>query len=329
MTTPILHFESLVLQKRDLSLLRGLFESRAMTPKHIASLYFDGRSEMTKKRLQKLKAAKLIHNRQRRIFELSSLSITRKGLLFLKEKGVLKDYPDFNLPELEQRSKVSPLTIHHELEVMDVKVAFHSAIRQFPSFSLTEFSTWPLLNEFQTICSKLHGREIPVKPDAHLRIQEKASENEIYEHTFFFELDRSTEVLDRLVLRASCYYDYYRSGSFAIRNGGNRSDYKEFPFRVLMVFKTPERRNNMAERLLLCNPPILTQVCLSTIEEVLADPLGAIWFRPLDYRKTVNRTPFERFSSATRYGYKRQTAREIFIDAHIEKMKILADEPNS
>lgn len=74
--------------------------------------------------------------------------------------------------------------------------------------------------------------------------------------------------------------DYYKSGGFAARNGAARSDYKEFPFRVLMVFKTAERRNNTAERLLQSNLPVFKQACLSTLEEVTRDPFDAIWIRP-------------------------------------------------
>jgi hypothetical protein len=35
-----------------------------------------------------------------------------------------------------------------------------------------------------------------------------------------------------------------------------------------MVFKCAERRNNTTERLLQHNPPILTQGCLATLDEV-------------------------------------------------------------
>jgi len=70
----------LQLQARDLALLRGLFESRVMTAEHIAMIYFDGRSEAGKKRLQKLKAAGFVGERTRRAFQPSVLFLTRKGL---------------------------------------------------------------------------------------------------------------------------------------------------------------------------------------------------------------------------------------------------------
>lgn len=70
--------DSLQLQDRDLALLRGLFECRVMTTDHATALYFDGKNEAAKKRLQKLKTAGLISERPRRAFEPSILFLTRK-----------------------------------------------------------------------------------------------------------------------------------------------------------------------------------------------------------------------------------------------------------
>src|SRR5690349_14639011 len=114
---------SVSLQGRDFSLLRSLFESRVMTTDHAAAIYFDGKNEAAKKRLQKLKVAGLVGERPRRAFEPSVLFLTRKGLELLQEQGVLAQYPAFSLPALDRRARVSDLTIRHELEVMDVKTA--------------------------------------------------------------------------------------------------------------------------------------------------------------------------------------------------------------
>src|SRR5260221_8571797 len=141
--------DSISLQERDIALLKSLFECRVMTKDHATALYFDGKSEAAKKRLQKIKAAGLISERPRRAFEPSVLFLTRKGLVSLQKQGVLNDYPEFDLPVLDRRTRVSDLTIRHELEVMDVKAAFHAAIKTTSSFTIEEFSTWPLLNEFK------------------------------------------------------------------------------------------------------------------------------------------------------------------------------------
>src|SRR6185436_7749228 len=128
-------------QERDLILFRGLFESRVMTAGHIAALYFDGSKEAAKKRLQKLKSAGLIGERRRKAFEPAILFLTRKAFALLQDRGVLAEYPALDRASLDKRSRVSDLTLRHELEIMDVKAAFQSAIKTTKRFSVAEFST--------------------------------------------------------------------------------------------------------------------------------------------------------------------------------------------
>lgn len=316
----------ILLQDRDLALLRGLFECRVLTSDHATALYFGGKSEAAKKRLQKLKAAGFISERPRSSFEPSIHFLTHKGLLLLQEKGVLTQYPSFDLPVLDRRTRVSDRTIRHELEVMDVKAAFHAAIKTTGSFTIDEFSTWPLLNEFTAYRPGGNGTEITVKPDGFIRIQEKEVGTNGFAHDCFLELDRSTELQDKLVAKAVCYLDYYRRGGFAVRNGAKRDDFKKYPFRVLMVLQNAERRNNTALHLLQNSPPILTFVYLSTLEEVTRDPLGAIWIRPLDYRQATEGTQFTPEKQPKSWTYRRQTARELFVDQKARKQRILADD---
>src|ERR1035437_4243434 len=108
----------LVLHNRDFALLRGLFECRVMTAGHIATLYFDGKREYTKKRLQKLKAAGFIRERRRQVNEPSVLFLTRKAFVALKSRGLLLESPSLALTALEKRDNVSDKTLRHELEVM-------------------------------------------------------------------------------------------------------------------------------------------------------------------------------------------------------------------
>ena len=160
-------------QDRDLVILRGLFESRVMTSAHVAALYFGGRKEAAKKRLQKLKTAGLIGERNRRVYEHSVLYLTQKALVFLRKQGVLSEYPQLGPFSLEKRARVSNITIHHELEIMDVKTAFHATISKKPNFTIAEFSTWPLLYQFEAYRPGYNGAEVAVKPDGFIRIHEK------------------------------------------------------------------------------------------------------------------------------------------------------------
>jgi hypothetical protein len=199
--------ESIRLQERDLAILKGLFESRVMTGGHLTSIYFDGRKEAAKKRLQKHKSSGLIGERARFPNEPAVLSLTRKGLLLLKEHGVLTDYPPASIKALEKRARLSNITLRHELEVMDVKTAFHTAIQSAKGFSIAEFTTWTYAHQFKAVPSSYDGKEVEIKPDGFVRIHETNNED-VFEQTFFLEVDRSTETLDTLVSKAASYRDY-------------------------------------------------------------------------------------------------------------------------
>jgi hypothetical protein len=310
--------DALQLQDRDLALLRGLFESRVMTAAHVAALYFDGKREYTKKRLQKIKAAELISERKRHVNEPSILFLTRKAFNLLDSRGELSGYPPLGANSFEARANVSESTLAHELEVMDVKAALHAALSDSEKFSILEFRTWPLLYQFDT-ARPADGISTTVKPDGFIRIYEKEIGTKGYAYDCFLEIDRSSEIQEVLVGKAECYREYYKSGGFAVRNGAPSTDFKAFPIRVLMVFKSAERRNNTAEGLLQLNPPILTQVWLTTIAEVTANPLGPIWIIPADYRTVMTGTPFPNRQPDRRSAYRRRPERETFIETKIRK----------
>lgn len=312
----------IVLQLRDLKLLLGLFESRVMTASHISSLYFEGKREYTKKRLQKIKAAGFIGERKRNANQLSVHFLTRKGFAHLKNDGQLSEFPSLSANSFEARANVSHFTLRHELEIMDVKAAFHAALAKSEAFSIAEFSTWPLLHQFETSRDG-YGSDVLVKPDGFIRIHEREADGGLSEHCFFLEVDRSSETQDTLINRAEAYLAYYRSGGFAVRNGATRDRFKEYPFRVLMVLKSTERRNNMAARLAENTPPILSLVWLTTLAEATANPLGAIWIQPKDYREATKGTPFETQRKSPVFGYHRQSGREIFIEKTIQKHRLL------
>jgi hypothetical protein len=278
---------SIAIQDRDIALLRGLFESRLMTLDHVAALHFDGKREMAKKRVQKLKAAGLLAERPRHASEPSVLFLTSRALTMLQDHGQLSGFPKLSRNALLKRAQVSDMTLQHELQVMSVKAALVSAIGKTERFRVAEFSTWPLLHQFTVRRSEIDPAktgEIVVKPDSFIRIHEDEPDGGLAEHVLFLEVDRSNESQEKLAEKAASYLAYYRSGGLAERLGGNRSQYQEFPFRVLFVVPSIERRNNTAARLLLNRPPTLTQVLLSTMPEAAADPLGPIWIRPKDYR---------------------------------------------
>lgn len=275
-------------QDRDLQVLLGLFESRVMSLAHITAMYFDGKKEAAKKRIQRLKSVGVVGERPRRTAEPSVLFLTRRGFELLRTQSMMTQYPDLTWGQMEGRARVSDLTLRHELAVMDVKAAFSTAIAKIDHLSLVEFSTWPAFYEFYASPSP-GTPEVLVKPDGFIRIQETDGTGEVYEHTFFLEVDRSTETQGTLVSRAACYVDFYKRGGLAIRNGRAAGEYKEFPFRLLIVLQSMQRRDNIAERLINWNPPIFSQAWLTTSTHVIKDPLGSIWIKPLQFDRNSDR----------------------------------------
>ncbi len=292
-----------------------------MTIGHIACIYFDGKREYAKKRLQKLKAAGLVSERKRPQNEPSLLMLSTTGFELLRGEGQLSGYPALSVRAFEARRDVSDFTLRHELEVMDVKAAFYGALAESPRFSIAEFSTWPRLFEFET--SGTGGSQL-TKPDALIRIVETKPGGACSIHRFFLELDRSQEPQETLVTKARSYMEYYRSGAFAERQGASRSSFKEYPFRVLMVFKTPERRNNTALRLLQLTPPILTHACLATLGEVKNSVMEAIWICPLHYHEATKETTFAP-DAKQEVQYRRNADREAFIEERIQRIHILGE----
>ncbi len=309
------------IQERDLDILLGLFECRVMSLGHVSTLHFEGRSESAKKRVQKLKASGLVRERARAVGEPSLLHLTTKAFRVLRESGKLDTFPAITAKQMEKRTQVSGLTLRHELEVMDVRAAFMSALRDAPGLSASEFSTWPALYQFAAVhASEIFGRrELTVKPDGFIRLREETGPD-AFEHMFFLEVDRSTETQDIIGQKAACYLSFYQSGGMAIRFGGSRDDFRQFPFRVLMVFRNEERRNNAAERLLRNVPPVLTQVWLTTFPEVIENPLGAIWIRPKDYLEATRGTRFDPAASANSPLYRRQAERERLVAKTVPRL---------
>ena len=278
--------EGLDVTARDVEILRGLFECRILTVEQIAAIYFEDRQEAAHKRIWKLKKADLVRERPRRAYEPAVLFLSRKALRLLIEQGHIADYPKLSIAAYEKRTRVSPLTLRHEIAVNNVKAAFATAIRTSKSLETLQFSTWPMLSQFWGYTRR--GQRVRVQPDGFIRIRQGETE-----YRFFLEVDRSSETHWRIAERIDCYLDFYRRGGLALRNGRPKEEYKEFPFRVLVIFQNAERRNNAAERLIAHQPPILSIAVLTTIDEVRANPLGSVWIRPRDYRDAVSGTPYD------------------------------------
>lgn len=273
------------IQDRDIALLRGLFESRLMTLDHIAVLHFDGKREMAKKRVQKLKSAGFLVERPRRSTDPSILSLSNHALTYLDDQGLLSNYPRLNRASFLKRIEASDLTLAHELQVMDVKSALAAAVVKDTRYSIVEFLTWPRLIEFtsrRSVVDPSKSGDVIVKPDGFIRVRGTDANNQTVEDVFFLEVDRGHESQTVLVNKALHYRDFYQRGGLAKRLGAKPELFREYPFRVLFVLHSAVRVANAAKALMAAQPPIRRMVMLSTFDDVVADPLGAVWSQPAD-----------------------------------------------
>jgi hypothetical protein len=124
---------------------------------------------------------------------------------------------------------------------------------------------------------------MPMKPDGHIRFIEKEDDGK-EEHHFFFEADTGSEKLELVVEKCLNYREHYRSGGYAVFCGGKREEYKELPFRVLIVCNSERRRNNLLGKLLETEPPFSTMILVTTLAECVHDPLGDIWVTAARYK---------------------------------------------
>jgi Replication-relaxation len=277
------------LQRRDLEIIWRLFNCRFATLNHLAALYFTGSYEAAKKRIYILSQAGHIRSLPHRHNGVILFILAKRGFDVLREKGQLENYPSIDWRTLERRREITAAFIQHDVEAMDATVSLVLALRQLPNASTIEFSTWPFLNQFSVDYHIGYGRkEAMVKPDGFIHLR-ASKPNGLEDQTFFLELDRSTESLSILADKAMHYRAYYRSGGFAERSGDHPDAYRDHPFRVLMVCKSEARQDNAARRLLSINPPIKTMVWLTTLREIVQNPLGPIWVRPVEYRNRAGR----------------------------------------
>lgn len=306
---------------RDLQLLRGLFEVRILTLAQITRLYFGGAAEAAKKRVQMLKAARLIAQRPRpRPYDRSILFLAKRGFELLHHGGHLSDYPRLGWELMQKRVRVSRLTLEHELSVNQIKVEFTNAIAQLTDVMLGQFLTWPKLFAFDVQTSGWNG-STSVRPDGFVEIHDcRCGRGRI--HFAYLEVDRSTETLGRLTNKAADYLQHYRSGGFARSRGRTANEYKSLPFRVLVVLNNDERRNNLAAALLAMNPPVLSMVWLTTLDRILANPLGEIWLRPCDYRDALKDSDFE---VQAKRPYRRQLNRERLVAKAVKLQSLFGD----
>lgn len=270
---------SLALLPQDLALLHELYISRELTLEQIAKFHFQGSIDIAKRQLHTLRYHRLVKTRRR--FGITTHYLTQIGFKYLKDRHAITCYRPENRRTLSKRMEISDRTIRHELAVADVKVALLSS--RVSPLEIPLFITWPWLIEFTAHHPQTRQPAV-LKPDGFFVLRDAQGKD----HFFYVEVDMSTERHEVILNKAALYRAHAQSGEFA--RMGSSLGTGNYHFRVLLVTKTKQRRNELAMSLL--SVPILMQVWLTTKDELETEPWGAIWMRPADVRKVLDDSPF-------------------------------------
>ena len=293
-------------QERDVEIVAGLFECRIMERRHIAQVYFCGKMEAAKKRLQALCSAQLIKivNPTRAVTVSAIYSLGKAGFDLLQSEGRLRRYEEtcgeqFVRKRCTQNHAVSVLTLAHELAVMDVKAAFCESLRQRPDYRIVEFTTWPRLYEIH-----IEGDHLPdgcprlLRPDGFVHLERSVGEKRLSQF-FFLEVDRATESQAILIKKIEGYTRHNCSPAFTRFVTGDEGG-TPIPFRTLMIFLGPhgqgteERLFNHAHWLSRFKPPLpRASFWLTTLAALGENLLGNIWICPEDYQGALAGTAFD------------------------------------
>ncbi|MEM9753491.1 MAG: replication-relaxation family protein [Planctomycetota bacterium] len=275
-----------VVQARDLAILRGFYECRTMTLRHVADLHFAGSYKAAQKRVAVLKRAGLLRELTPvGVGESAALVFRPKAYRLLVEHQALGELPAVGWKVLEKRADISPVTLRHELDVVSVRAAFENSARssESPTLEVVRFTTWPRLVKFRSRRLRPKAGESPLltlHPDGYAEVATASTIEPHRRWYFFLEVDRSTESLDRLVEKMHAYRDFYTRGGFARRQGMDPDDFKRYPYRVLFTFRTEARRKNAAAAFAEARPKLGGMPWLTKFDQTITDPLGSIWQTP-------------------------------------------------
>lgn len=312
------------IRDRDERLLRALYESRFLMYSHIAALFFDGKKPAAQKRVYKLKRAGFLREQSnRKLSELSRVSLTRQALEYLTAEGLLAGYPRMRWESLAERLDVKPTKVDHERTVLDVRVSLEGALQE-AGLTLVEFSTWPRLFTFQLSphpnppADGTGSSLYQLEPDALLRF---ASESNTA-YTYFIEVDRSSENRRRLLDKALGYKALQAQHQHLLKTRLGMSRDSVEPVRIAALFIFQSRadgtgnaamsRNNFIE--LVCAKTSMEKlIYAATYEDVRRDPLGKIWLRPKEYRAALTQTNYDPADLPARFIPTRRPERDRLI----------------
>ncbi len=295
---PVLRVGKAHLLPRDLSLLADVFDSRFITIPHAARLHFPGLKSAERsanRRLQRMAGAGLLKREEGYFGHSLSRDGTRREVKtiyrftksafdLLIAHGLIRNLAggDWSGSVRKRFEALKTSTLAHEVGMLDIKAALRPAIDACTHLSVGEFGVWPLAYTFSVPGA---GTRVTLRPDGFLHVREhRPAQDSVQHHFFYLEFDRGTEQHRTLVEKVQGYRHHLHGGGFLQWLGVGDAKPRDYPFRVLFVVDTPDaasRRDNIAAT--LARLGVQTHTPITTLAELVSDPLGCIWVTPRTY----------------------------------------------
>lgn len=240
----------LIIQDRDIEIVRAVFENRFLTLPLLAQLFPpDEKSRRRRYHNQNVELRDTtnasLHRRLRLLFHHHYLyrfhtnlrgnhiyALDNQGALLLKTNQLPLS---LSIDWQEKNRGLAHFNVEHALMVSRFRTALEVATREHPTLKIDDYEreSPTLKAEWQK-----NGRRIYVNPDAYLTLRDTSKPTGKQRAAYFLEADQSTMTLQRLLEKFARYSAMYRDRV-------HMKAYDIPSFRLLLVTKSRERASNV------------------------------------------------------------------------------------
>ena len=288
-TQPI-KYENREIRPHEVCMLLDIYDGRMMTVDAAGRLYYD-RERTAQNRLAILEKIGLLeakpHGWQHYDQATKKFELRKRKLFFLTKAG-FEMLLEYNLLDKEQEppwhrveKRFSIQNPQHELAVLDIKSQVEPKLKTVSGIHFHGFKTRPASIPFDV---DLYDTRYPDGYFELTRHHSPQSEEKVYR--FYLELDRGTESYETLFKKSKAY------GRHQAQSG---------PLKALYVFvgykgvSAQHRLLTYCEKLVEMWPNRKIEM-LTTLDEILDNPLGDIWVTPLNFRRAQSHDSIIKFS---------------------------------
>ena len=230
----------MILQERDLEIIKAVWDYRFLTTDHIRAM-IPGTRRKIYERLRKLYHRRYLD----RLFFTPALytggsqkaiyALDKRGTdVLVEEAGVPREAVRWSATSKEFKERY----LRHALMISNFRVTLACALAENPEVELFYWKQGNVLKEI--VYAKEDGKRIryPVVPDAFFGIRDYGRPAGQQDSYFFLECDRSTMTNERYLKKMRGYWHYGRQKK-------HEEMYDISSFRVLTLTMTEQRENNL------------------------------------------------------------------------------------